>query len=182
VAQERTVIVLASDFAACSDRATIAASALAVRFKAELHLLHVVQGREHDDLAAVTRRLDDLRRLIAPGLQPIIKILASGTPATAIVEHARHGHADLIVVGSHERTGLQHLLHGSVAEAVMRQASCPVLTVRAATAIVTPAHGQRPCMMCAAPGAGPICARCSELLTAKASAANGPGRHVRPTP
>jgi universal stress protein A len=47
-----------------------------------------------------------------------------------IVEHAKDGHFDLVVMGTHGRTGLAHLLMGSVAEAVARRAPCPVLTVR----------------------------------------------------
>ena len=53
-----------------------------------------------------------------------------GLPAHEIVEYASAIHADLIVMGTHGRTGLAHLLMGSVAEHVVRVASCPVLTVR----------------------------------------------------
>ena len=53
-----------------------------------------------------------------------------GDPADAIVQAAADLPADLIVMGTHGRTGLQHVLLGSVAEKVVRHASCPVLTVR----------------------------------------------------
>jgi len=53
-----------------------------------------------------------------------------GLPAHEIVDYASAIHADLIVMGTHGRTGLAHLLMGSVAEHVVRAASCPVLTVR----------------------------------------------------
>ena len=53
-----------------------------------------------------------------------------GPPYLAIVRFAREGHYDLIVLGTHGRTGLQHLLVGSTAERVVRTATCPVLTVR----------------------------------------------------
>ena len=53
-----------------------------------------------------------------------------GRPATEIVEAARELAADLIVIATHGRTGLQHVLLGSVAENVVRHAPCPVLTVR----------------------------------------------------
>ena len=56
--------------------------------------------------------------------------VASGDPATAIVRTARDLGADLIIMGTHGRTGLSHILLGSVAEKVVRHASCPVLTVR----------------------------------------------------
>ena len=54
-----------------------------------------------------------------------------GDPAMAIVERAASGGYDLLVLGTHGRTGLSHVLLGSVAEKVVRRASCPVLTVRA---------------------------------------------------
>jgi nucleotide-binding universal stress UspA family protein len=53
-----------------------------------------------------------------------------GDPATAIVERAASGGYDLLVLGTHGRTGLSHLLMGSVAEKVVRRAPCPILTVR----------------------------------------------------
>lgn len=55
---------------------------------------------------------------------------AVGQPADTIVRVAQDRHADLIVMGTHGRTGLQHMLLGSVAEKVVRLAPCPVLTVR----------------------------------------------------
>lgn len=56
--------------------------------------------------------------------------LASGDPADAIVQEAREQEVDLIVMSTHGRTGLAHLLLGSVAEKVMRHASCPVMVTR----------------------------------------------------
>jgi nucleotide-binding universal stress UspA family protein len=56
--------------------------------------------------------------------------VASGQPADAIVRIAQERDVDLIVMGTHGRTGLQHVLLGSVAEKVVRLAPCPVLTVR----------------------------------------------------
>ena len=58
---------------------------------------------------------------------------ASGHPAETIVRIAKERAADLIVMGTHGRTGLQHVLLGSVAEKVVRLAPCPVLTVRRST-------------------------------------------------
>jgi nucleotide-binding universal stress UspA family protein len=54
-----------------------------------------------------------------------------GRPAPSIIEHAKDGGFDLIVMGTHGRTGLSHVVIGSVAERVVRTAPCPVLTIRA---------------------------------------------------
>lgn len=56
-------------------------------------------------------------------------------PAQVIVDFANKQHMDMIVLGTHGRTGMGHLLLGSVAEAVLRHASCPVITIRQAKAI-----------------------------------------------
>ncbi|MBM4067950.1 MAG: universal stress protein [Planctomycetes bacterium] len=58
-------------------------------------------------------------------------LLVDGDPATAILEIAQEQKCDLIVLGTHGRTGLGRLLMGSVAEKVLREATCPVLTVKA---------------------------------------------------
>jgi nucleotide-binding universal stress UspA family protein len=60
-------------------------------------------------------------------------LMAEGDPATAILRTAQENHCDLIVMGTHGRTGLSRLLMGSVAEEVGRKASCPVMTVKATT-------------------------------------------------
>jgi nucleotide-binding universal stress UspA family protein len=57
-------------------------------------------------------------------------IVRVGTPVEEITKVAHEQHADLIVMGTHGRTGLQHMLVGSVAERVVRTSTTPVLTVR----------------------------------------------------
>jgi nucleotide-binding universal stress UspA family protein len=66
-------------------------------------------------------------RLAGPGVRTQKAI---GEPAAEIVSFARSAGVDLVVVGTHGRTGLEHALMGSVAERVVRRAHCPVLTVR----------------------------------------------------
>ena len=61
--------------------------------------------------------------------------LMEGGPAGAIVDFARQAGADLIVIGSHGRTGLSRLLMGSIAEQVVRNATCPVLTIKTAASL-----------------------------------------------
>jgi nucleotide-binding universal stress UspA family protein len=75
--------------------------------------------------------LTQLRDLIPAAFHDAWQVeVATGPPAEAIVRVAEERKADLIVMGTHGRTGLQHVLLGSVAEKVVRLASCPVLTVR----------------------------------------------------
>ena len=62
---------------------------------------------------------------------PPLEFVVAGKPATEIVKAANEWPADIIVVATHGRRGLNHLLLGSVAEEVMRHAACPVLVVRA---------------------------------------------------
>ena len=64
------------------------------------------------------------------GLTCGFQVLDGGNPARRILEEAEHGHFDLIVLTSHGRTGLAHLMLGSVAERVSRHSRCPVLIVR----------------------------------------------------
>lgn len=74
---------------------------------------------------------EELRKLQAKqGDVNVEHHLIDGVPATEIVRFAGEHEAGLIVMGTHGRTGLVHLLMGSVAEQVMRNAACPVLTVR----------------------------------------------------
>jgi nucleotide-binding universal stress UspA family protein len=56
-------------------------------------------------------------------------VVEHGSPAVEIVSFSRNGGFEMIVMGTHGRTGLRHLLMGSVAEGVVRRASCPVMTI-----------------------------------------------------
>ena len=69
-------------------------------------------------------------RLRAQGLR-VTEITREGYPATVIEEEVERRKADMIVIGSRGRTGLKHMLLGSIAERVVQKAPCPVLTVKA---------------------------------------------------
>ena len=91
---------------------------------------------------------DKVRQLrpLSPDV-PVEYRLAAGDAAAEVVCAAAAAASDLIVMGTHGRSGLKHLLMGSVAERVVRQATCPVLTVKApapapATAAAAGAHGR----------------------------------------
>jgi len=132
-------ILIATDFGPASDAALTYGRALAKAFGARLHLLHVAENNflrptiadPHALNEAVHRRLDnclvpeDRSELRA---RAVLKV--SDNPAEEIADYARDASIELIVVGTHGRTGVSHLLVGSVAERVVRIAPCPVLTVR----------------------------------------------------
>ncbi len=122
------------DFSEASRAALRVAADLARRFGAELTLFHAdaaasalqaMQGEEG--------RLGDWRREAEQlGAPRVSTAHAGGEPPTAIVEAARSGGYDLVVMGTHGRTGRQASLLGSVAENVVRRSTIPVLTVHAA--------------------------------------------------
>jgi len=112
---------------------------MAKTFGATLHVLHIpenlffrpmandphtIEGGLHEQLAECLTE-DDRRTLHA-----VTAIRHSSTPADEIVQYARSNDIDLIVLGTHGRRGVTHLLTGSVAETVVRTAPCPVMTVR----------------------------------------------------
>jgi universal stress protein A len=129
-------ILVATDFSLCSLTALEYAEELARRFGADLLLLHVEEvGLGGVEMTAAThaaaerglaRAVGRLRedRLEARGL------LRAGAPADEILKAADAERASLIVLGTHGRKGVAHMLLGSVAEHVVRGAPCPVLTVR----------------------------------------------------
>jgi nucleotide-binding universal stress UspA family protein len=141
-------ILVPVDFSAHSERALDFATTIAARFGARVELLHVVEdpfmtgawssevyvpnvGELLDNVTAdARRRVGELQATIArDGVQADTAVV-TGLPAHTIVEHAAKGGFDLIVMGTHGRSGLSHVFMGSVAERVLRKAPCPVLTVR----------------------------------------------------
>lgn len=137
-----TTIMVPTDFSYASDAALGYARMLAARFGASLHLLHVVDepGSWSEVYAAIPdirdrlradagRRLEAIAACLPPPLQATSAV-ACGAPVPTIVKIAEAKGADLIVMGTHGRRGVGHLLLGSVAERVVRLAPCPVLTVR----------------------------------------------------
>jgi universal stress protein A len=137
-----TRILVPTDFSRPSELALKYANGLAHQFGASLHLLHVVnRPLLAEGLAAEAYISDapaigsDMVRDAEARLRNLAPDAASadvvfGYAAKAIVDCASRSGVDLIVMGSHGRTGIAHLILGSVAEAVVRTAPCPVLTVR----------------------------------------------------
>ena len=143
-------ILIPVDFSDDSLNALAYARDLAVASAPELVVLHVIEPVYYaapTDLYATSPNLalllDEQRKAaktqlarIAGGLEKkgvrVRTILKTGSPAQVIVDTAKSVKADLVVVSTHGRTGLAHMVMGSVAEKVVRGASCPVLTVRRA--------------------------------------------------
>jgi nucleotide-binding universal stress UspA family protein len=132
-------ILVATDFGPASDAALTYGRALAKQFGARLHLLHAA---ENDFLrasvtdpymlkAALARRLEDRLTPEDRADRSACTVMETADrPSEAIIAYAKSAGIDLIVLGTHGRTGVSHVLVGSVAERVVRTAPCPVLTVR----------------------------------------------------
>jgi universal stress protein A len=137
-------ILFPTDFSDSSDAALSYATSLAAEMGALLYIVHV--GNESpayldgyggfisipdsvDKVARENRALLNQVRPIVPNVNYQHRYL-SGLPEHEILDFAKREDVDLIVIGSHGRTGLSRLLMGSVAEAVVRRAKCPVLTVK----------------------------------------------------
>lgn len=137
-------ILIAVDSEPVAVHAANVGAELARAIGAEMALVNVVDsslaypadtGVPPNELIALAQQeakklVSDFRRRLPPQSTALEFILAGG-PATEIVNAAKEWPADLIVIGSHGRGGVQRALLGSVAEGVMRHAPCPVLVVRA---------------------------------------------------
>jgi nucleotide-binding universal stress UspA family protein len=137
-------MVVGLDFSAASDAAMQAAFSMAVALDAAVDLVHVVEpgilaapdmlgGMALVDGEALFEKIDGelsarARKASAMGLVCQTNCL-QGFPSRELVKHAEKTSAELIVVGTHGRTGIQHVVLGSVAERVVQRASCPVLVI-----------------------------------------------------
>ncbi len=145
-------ILVPIDFSAYADDAVDYAIELAKALQARLTFLHVIhltpmttgemfayslEGYLNAMETAATQHLQDLvDRVHQEGLQAEMSIVQD-IPFQAIVDIAANQNIDLIVMGTHGRTGLTHALMGSVAEKVTRLAPCPVLVTREASSKAT---------------------------------------------
>jgi nucleotide-binding universal stress UspA family protein len=128
-------ILFATDFSSCAYHAEEYVAFLAKAYEATVTILHVSEIYEGayvttiQDPSETHERLDDIvRRLAQPGR--VKSQQRAGIPDTIICETAEEARADLIVLGTHGRTGLQHVLLGSTTERVLTMAPCPVLAIR----------------------------------------------------
>ena len=135
-------ILFPTDFSTASDAALVHAEALAKQSGARLLIVHVEEpplaygggelyyGLPEPDSERIIKMLEDVRPQ-DPAV-PFTHRLTMGDPAGEIVRIATDERAEMIVLGTHGRTGMVRLLMGSVAEAIVRRAPCPVLVYREA--------------------------------------------------
>jgi universal stress protein A len=133
------------DHSDCSKEALKYAVSFAMKDEAKLYLLHVIDIRSFDESMEVmdvqmpddeetikklkTKLLECVPEEIRSDMQ-IEALVVRGVPFAEIISIAKKNKADMIVMGTHGRTGLAHIMIGSVSEKVVRKAHCPVLTVR----------------------------------------------------
>ena len=142
-------IVVATDLSDNSMQAVAYACGLAEQFGAHVHLLHIVShpfadfaetcqkdfGRKFDEYEQERQRAaeEELGKMSTGALsdpQRVTQVVQCGFPVADIPRYADDVKADLLILGTHGRTGLKHVLMGSVCESVVRRSQCPVLTVR----------------------------------------------------
>jgi universal stress protein A len=143
-------ILAPTDFSDLSKQGLKSALELAQVYGAKLSLIHVVEPPPYPVEGIVPSHLgatllDDLERQASHELAQMLPVTQGGTvdvarrvvvgiPYRKIVEVAEEEKADLLVMTTHGRTGLSHLVMGSVAEKIVRTAPCPVLTIRPTSA------------------------------------------------
>jgi nucleotide-binding universal stress UspA family protein len=140
-------MLVPTDFSEDSEQAARYAVELAKRFQAEIHCVHVVDIPA--DLLSTSAYymtgpseafLDQIREESKKNLETFAEknlegvqvrtAFLEGSPFVEILRYARDQQIDLVVIATHGRTGLRHVLFGSVAEKVVRKAPCPVLVVK----------------------------------------------------
>ena len=129
-------ILCAVDFSDTSDVAFKYAEGLAENLAGELVLLHAFDKPASADVRGTNRPADQTLRVKLETMQissrqvHLKHVLHVGPPGEVICWVAQDMECDLIIMGTHGRTGLSHLLFGSTAEYVLQHARCPVLTIR----------------------------------------------------
>jgi nucleotide-binding universal stress UspA family protein len=165
--EELTVreILFPTDYSDISANAGRTAAQLAGHFGARLHVVHVIPPvTDPGPAGALPRAIAKL----GPGVDvDIVTAILTGRPAREIAEYAARHDIDLIVMGTHGRTGVSRALLGSVAEAVVRRAPCRVLTVPTAVGAEVSAEtppGDAPCIVCGESSPDLVCVACRRLI------------------
>jgi universal stress protein A len=138
-------IVCPVDFSEFTDEIVQYAVDIARKYDAELHLLHVIPNLNYftpyesfltpENLVAIESNIEkevagDFDKILKKIGFPVKTVIRTGVTFVEIIDYIREEKVDLVVMGTHGRSGLEHILIGSVAEKVVRKSPCPVLTVR----------------------------------------------------
>lgn len=141
-------ILFCTDFSENSHYAFTYALDLAKTYKSSLVIFHVTPPPVHPEQLSIylpTEKLEELKKSQKQEVEHLLKenylkkmsnfknvrvVFKEGEPFVEIIRMARKESADIIVMGTHGRTGLDHVFFGSTAEKVVRKSPCPVLTVR----------------------------------------------------
>lgn len=130
-------ILVPTDGSAGAQLAADHAIAIAKAFDGKVHAMSVDEGagsehRDHlrtDSEEVATKATERVAEKAEASGVPVTTSVQSGTPEQAIVSYAEESDTDLVVMGTHGRTGLENVIFGSVAEETVRKSSIPVLTV-----------------------------------------------------
>ncbi len=141
-------ILFPTDFSQGARAAMDYAMSLAGDYNARLTLLYVIQDISIAEWyipssLSVTDLVEDMQKSAwkemdkwaaeaGARVKDVVKMVVRGVPFVEIIKTAKDKDADMIVIGTHGRTGIDHMLFGSTAEKVVRKSPCPVLTVRVA--------------------------------------------------
>ena len=133
------------DLSEFTDEILYYAEIIAKRFDSELHLIHVIPNLSYftpyesfltpENLVAIERNIEgevgkDFDKITKKLDFPFKRIIKTGVTSVEIIDYIKQQGIDLVVMGTHGRSGIEHILIGSVAEKVVRKSPCPVLTVR----------------------------------------------------
>ncbi len=133
------------DFSEYTEEITSYAVSIAKKYDSELHLLHVIPNLSYftpyesfmtpENIVAIERNIEkeiekDFDNVLRKIDIPAKKVIKTGVTFVEIIDYIKEEGIDLVVMGTHGRSGIEHILIGSVAEKVVRKAPCPVMTVR----------------------------------------------------
>ena len=136
-------ILFPTDCSESAENASRYALSLAKKYGSKVYVIHVIEpftyttefgldfSAQLKEMEASARRLlDDVAASIKKNNLDVESVLITGEPFVEIIKYARKEQVDLIVMATHGRSGIEHMLMGSVAEKVVRKSPCPVLTIK----------------------------------------------------
>jgi len=133
------------DFSEFTKEVVAYAADIAKRYGSELHVLHVIPNLTYftpyesfltpENLVAIEKNIQDevdrdFKKVLGRVDIDVRKAVRTGVAFVEIIDYAKTEGIDLIVMGTHGRSGIEHILIGNVAEKVVRKSPCPVMTIR----------------------------------------------------